>query len=59
MDYFDFITEEELNEIEKYDCLYTKDIISLDDNKNRPKLDLYVYKLYLQNQTNTDMKEGN
>lgn len=61
MDYFDFITEEEINEIKKCDCLYCKDIISLDNKKNRKLLDFYVYQQYLQNtsnETEADNKGG-
>lgn len=61
MNYFDdFITEEELNEIEKYDCLFSFRIISLDDKKNRKLLDSYAYRKYLQtlNESNTSDKKG-
>jgi len=61
MKYFDdFITEEELNEIEKYDCLFSFRVISLDDKKNRKLLDSYAYQKYLQtlNESNTSDKKG-
>ncbi len=61
MKYFDdFITEEEINEIEKYDCLFSFRVISLDDKKNRKLLDSYAYQKYLQtlNESNTSDKKG-
>lgn len=53
MDYFDFITEDEIEQIEKYDCLYNIDTISLNDMKNLNLLDLYAYKQYLKKKSNT------
>lgn len=51
MDYFDiFDTEDKINEIEKYDCLYTENVISLDDKKNRKYFNSYMYQQYLQNE---------
>lgn len=61
MNYFDdFITEEEINEIEKCDCIFSFGVISLNDKKNRKFLDSYVYQKYLQtsNESNTDDKKG-
>lgn len=59
MNYFDnFITEEEINKIEKCDLLYSTDIISLDSKKNRKLLDFYAYQQYLKN-TNTNNAEDN
>ena len=61
MNYFDdFITEEEINEIEKYDCLFSFRVISLDDKKSRKLLDSYAYQKYLQtlNESNTSDKQG-
>lgn len=59
MDYFDvFITEEELNEIEKYDCLFSFNIISLDNKKNQKLLDSYVYQQYLKDTNNTEDNKG-
>ena len=57
--YFEVIfTEEELNEIEKYDCLFSFNVISLEDKKNRKLLDSYAYQQYLKN-TTTDNAEDN
>lgn len=58
MNYFDFITEEEINKIEKCDLLYSTNVISLDNKKNRKLLNSYAYRQYLRN-TNTDNAEDN
>lgn len=59
MNYFDdFITEEEINEIEKYDCLYSFRVISLDDKKNSKILNSYAYQEYLKKQSTQDNKGG-
>lgn len=60
MDYFDFITEEEIDQINKYDCLYYEDTISLNDMKNLKLLDLYAYQEYLKkiNNVNAEDKKG-
>lgn len=59
MNYFDdFITEEEINEIEKYDCLYSFRVISLDDKKNSKILNSYAYQEYLKKQSTKDNKGG-
>ena len=58
MDYFDFITEEEIDQIEKYDQLYYEYTISLNDIKNLKLLDLYAYQQYLKNKQTTDNKGG-
>lgn len=49
MKYFDeVLTEEEIEEIQKKDNLYTKDTISLNDKKNSKLLDSYAYQQYLR-----------
>lgn len=49
MNYFDiFDTEDEIDKIEKLDCLFTKDTVSLDDEKTQVKLACYAYELYLR-----------
>lgn len=49
MKYFDeVLTEEEIEEIQKKDNLYAKDIISLNDKKNSKLLDSYAYQQYLR-----------
>ena len=60
MDYFDFITEEEIDQINKYDCLYYEDTISLNDMKNLKLLYLYAYQEYLKkiNNVNAEDKKG-
>lgn len=58
MDYFDFITEEELEKIKKYDHLYYEDTISLNDLRNLKLLDLYAYQQYLKNKQATDNEGG-
>lgn len=58
MDYFDFITEEEIEQIEKLDCLYTKGIISLNDSKNHKLLNSYAYQQYLKNTTNDNAEDN-
>ncbi len=59
MKYFDdFITEEEINKIEKYDCLFSFNIISLDDKKNRKLLDAYAYQQYLKDKSNLNVEDN-
>lgn len=58
MDYFDFITEEEIEQIEKLDCLYTKDIISLNDRKNHKLLNSYAYQQYLKSTSNDNAEDN-
>lgn len=58
MNYFDFITEEEIEYIEKCDNLFCQDTISLNDMKNLKLLDLFAYQQYLKNKQTTDNKGG-
>lgn len=59
MNYFDdFITEEEINQIEKYDCLFSFGVISLDDRKKRKYLNSYAYQEYLRKESKNDNKGG-
>lgn len=58
MDYFDFITEEEIEKIKKHDHLYYEDTISLNDMKNLKLLDLYAYQQYLKKKKAEDNKGG-
>ncbi|MCI8309936.1 MAG: hypothetical protein HFJ45_07190 [Clostridia bacterium] len=53
----DFITEEELKEIEKHDCLFSFRVISLDDKKKRKYLNSFAYQQYLK-QNAEDNKGG-
>lgn len=57
MNYFDFVTEEEINNIQKTDCLYTTGIISLNDKKNKKIFDSYAYQKYLQKTNNYNTKD--
>lgn len=43
------ITKDEIKKIQKKDSLFTKDVISLDDKRNKQYLDDFVYKVYLIN----------
>ena len=61
MNYFDiFDTEDEIDKIEKLDCLYTKDIVSLDDEETQKKLACYAYEMYLRekNKKSSNDKKG-
>ncbi len=59
MDYFDYsITEEELNEIEKYDCLFSTNVISLDSKKNRQYLNSYAYQQYLKDESQLNAEDN-
>lgn len=52
MKYFDEkITEDEINKIQKVDCIYTDDVVSLDDKKVQKMLDVQVYQIYLKKQS--------
>ncbi len=48
------ITKNEINKIQKKDSIFTKDVISLDDKKNKQYLDDFVYKVYLINLNDED-----
>lgn len=58
MKYFDEKnTEDEINKIQKVDCIFTDDVVSLDDKKTQKLLDIQVYQIYLKKQSeenNTD-----
>lgn len=41
------ITKKKLNKLTKFDNLFTKDVISLDDKSNKQYLDDFVYQSYL------------
>lgn len=59
MDYFDYsVTEEELNEIEKYDCLFSANVISLDNKKNRKYFNSYAYEQYLKAESNSNTEDN-
>ena len=46
------ITKDKKRKLKKSDNLFTKDVISLDDTKNRKYLDDFVYQSYLANSNN-------
>ncbi len=46
------ITFYKLSKLRNYDNLFTKDTISLDDNKNKKYLDNLEYQKYLKNLSN-------
>lgn len=52
------ITEDELKKIIQKDNLFTKDVISLNDNKNKKTLDNYAYQQYLKNEFANNLKNG-
>ena len=43
------ITKDKKRKLKKSDNLFTKDLISLDDSKNKQYLDDFAYKIYLIN----------
>lgn len=52
MKYFDEKnTEDEINKIQKADCIFTNDVVSLDDKKVQKMLDIQVYQIYLKKQS--------
>lgn len=56
MKYFDEKnTEDEINKIQKVDCIFTDDVVSLEDKKIQKLLDVQVYQIYLKKQS----KENN
>ena len=57
MNYFDFITEEEIDQVEKSDHLYCENTISLNDMKNLKLLDDYAYQQYLKKKSNTNAED--
>lgn len=46
------ITKEKMKKLKSIDNLFTKDVISLDDQKNKQYLDDFVYQSYLANSNN-------
>lgn len=52
MKYFDEKnTEDGINKIQKVDCIFTDDVVSLDDKKTQKLLDIQVYQIYLKKQS--------
>lgn len=59
MKYFDEkITEDEINKIQKVDCIYTDDVVSLDDKKVQKMLDVQVYQIYLKKQSEENNEDN-
>jgi hypothetical protein len=58
MKYFDEKnTEDEINKIQKADCVFTDDVVSLDDKKVQNLLDIQVYEIYLKKQSEEDNED--
>lgn len=52
MKYFDEKnTEDEIKKIQKVDCIFTDDVVSLEDKKVQKMLDVQVYQIYLKKQS--------
>lgn len=64
MKYFDKKkTKDQIKKIQKVDCVFTDDVVSLDDKKVQKMLDIQVYQIYLKKQSeenneNDDKKAG-
>lgn len=60
MKYFDEKnTEDEINQIQKVDCIFTYDVVSLDDKKIQKLLDIQVYQIYLKKQSEENNSDDN
>ena len=52
MRYFDKKkTKNKIKKIQKVDCVFTDDVVSLDDKKVQNLLDIQVYQIYLKKQS--------
>lgn len=52
MKYFDKKkTKDEVKKLQKVDCIFTDDVLSLDDKKVQEMLDIQVYQIYLKKQS--------
>ena len=52
MKYFDKKkTKDEVKKLQKVDCIFTDDVVSLDDKKVQNLLDIQVYQIYLKKQS--------
>ena len=64
MKYFDKKkTKDKIKQIQKVDCVFADDVVSLDDEKVQKMLDIQVYQIYLKRQSeenneNDDKKAG-
>ena len=55
--------KDKIKKIQKVDCVFTDDVVSLDDEKVQKMLDIQVYQIYLKKQSeenneDDDMKAG-
>ena len=44
-------TKDKIKKIQKVDCVFTDDVVSLDDEKVQKMLDIQVYQIYLKKQS--------
>ncbi len=52
MKYFDKKkTKDKIKKLQKADCIFTDDVLSLDDKKVQEMLDIQVYQIYLKKQS--------
>ena len=51
------VSKNNLKRFQKSDTLFTKDIISIDDQKNKKYLDNFAYQLYLNNESSDFYEE--
>ena len=52
MKYFDKKkTKDKIKKIQKVDCVFADDVVSLDDEKVQKMLDIQVYQIYLKKQS--------
>lgn len=52
MKYFDKKKiKDKIKKIQKVDCVFTDDVVSLDDDKVQKMLDIQVYQIYLKKQS--------
>lgn len=60
MKYFDEKnTEDEIDKIQKVDCIFTDDVVSLDDKKRQKMLDIQAYQIYLRKQSEENNNDDN
>lgn len=58
MKYFDKKkTKDKIKKLQKADCIFTDDVLSLDDKKVQEMLDIQVYQIYLKKQSEENNEE--
>ena len=58
MKYFDNKkTKDEIKKLQKADCIFTDDVLSLDDKKVQEMLDIQVYQIYLKKQAEENKED--